>query len=114
MSSIGQLIKWIEENPGAILSTEALAKKSGLSIRALHRRFIADAGVTPARFVDRTRVRAAQRLITTTNLRLRDIAAACGFRSATVMHRAFRRQLGVTAVEYRRSALKRLHTARPD
>lgn len=101
------LIRWIEENPAADLSAAALAKRSKLSVRSLHRRFAAETGVTPARFVERMRVRAAQRMMAASQQRPGEIAAACGFSSLAIMHRAFKRQLGVSAAAYRRNLFKR-------
>lgn len=107
MGSMRELIRWIEENPAADLSAAALAKRCELSVRSLHRRFVLETGMTPARFVERMRVRAAQRMMATTQARPGEIAAACGFSSLTIMSRTFKRQLDVSAAAYRRNVFKR-------
>jgi transcriptional regulator GlxA family with amidase domain len=56
--------------------------------------------MTPGQFVDRMRVEAAQQMIDSSALGLKQIADACGFGSADAMRRTFLRILGVTAGEY--------------
>lgn len=88
---------WIDENPAHDLSTVALAQRSALSVRSLHRRFVLLTGQTPAKYVEGARVRAAQRLLNATRMTLQAVAAACGFGSTAVMHGAFKRQTGQPA-----------------
>jgi transcriptional regulator GlxA family with amidase domain len=56
--------------------------------------------MNPGQFVDRMRVEAAQQMIDSSNMGLKEIADACGFQSADSMRRTFLRVLGVTAREY--------------
>lgn len=56
--------------------------------------------MNPGRFVDRLRVEAAQHMIDDSNMTLKEIADACGFRNADTMRRAFSRVIGITAGEY--------------
>jgi transcriptional regulator GlxA family with amidase domain len=56
--------------------------------------------MNPGQFVDRLRVEAAQQMIDSSNMGLKEIADACGFGSADAMRRAFLRVIGVTAGEY--------------
>ncbi len=51
-------------------------------------------------FVDRMRVEAAQQMIDSSNMGLKEIADACGFQTADAMRRTFLRVLGITAHEY--------------
>jgi transcriptional regulator GlxA family with amidase domain len=56
--------------------------------------------MNPGQFVDRLRVEAAQQLIDSSSMGLKEIADACGFGSADSMRRTFQRVMGITAGEY--------------
>ena len=59
------------------------------------------AGESPARFRDRLLLERAAHLVATTDRRLQDIAADCGFRGYDVFVRAFRRELGALPSQWR-------------
>lgn len=99
---IRALMQWIVDNPAEDLSANALAKRAYLSMRSLHRRFTAEAGETPARFVERARTEAAQRILAATDKPVEAIATECGFSSASVMHGAFVRLIGQSPSRYRK------------
>ena len=67
-TSIGRLMIWIEQNLCEDLSLPALARKAAMSVRTLSRNFRSQAGMTPAEWIARARVRSAQRLLETTRL----------------------------------------------
>jgi AraC family transcriptional regulator len=78
-----------------------LAEHAGVSPFHLHRVFSAVAGETPKQYGLRLRLnRAAAALLTTREPVLR-IAMTCGFNSAEVFTRAFRRRFGMTPTAYR-------------
>lgn len=81
---------------------EALAAAAHLSTRHFVRRFTEQTGETPARFVERTRVEHARRLLETGDDGVRVIATRCGFGTAETMRRAFLRRVGVTPDDYRK------------
>jgi transcriptional regulator GlxA family with amidase domain len=56
--------------------------------------------MNPGQFVDRMRVEAAQQMIDSSTMGLKEIADACGFATADSMRRVFLRVLGITAGEY--------------
>lgn len=91
---IRRLMEWIMDNPSADLSTQALAGRACLSVRSLQRHFSAEAGETPAVFVERARVEFARRLLATTDMKLDAVAVRSGFASVSTMQRAFARLLG--------------------
>jgi transcriptional regulator GlxA family with amidase domain len=104
-----QVMLWVLDNPSADLSTAALARRANVSVRSLHRHFLAEAGTTPAKYVERARVEAAQRLLTTTDRSLDEVALACGFGTSVSMHRAFARRLGVSPSAYRKLTRRSAH-----
>jgi transcriptional regulator GlxA family with amidase domain len=92
----------IVENLAGDLSVEALAQHAHLSPRHFARSFRAEAGVTPARYVESVRLEAARRALEDTPQPIATIAIACGFGTPETLRRAFLRTLGVGPAEYRR------------
>jgi transcriptional regulator GlxA family with amidase domain len=90
--------------PGADLSVGALAARTALSPRHFARLFRAEYGATPARFVERVRLEAAQQLLESSDAPLEVVARSAGFNSLETMRRAFRRVLHSTPGEVRRHA----------
>jgi len=71
-----------------------------MSARNFHRRFSENVGVTPAKFLARTRLEQACRLIEGGTRSAKAIARGCGFASEANMRNAFVSYLGVTPREY--------------
>ena len=94
--------QWIAEHPAGDLSVEALAQRASLSPRHFARAFAAETGVTPGRYVDKTRLEAARRRLEDTADGIEETARACGYSTPEAMRRAFVRELGVSPAEYRR------------
>ncbi|MFF3311719.1 GlxA family transcriptional regulator [Streptomyces sp. NPDC002952] len=94
--------QWITEHPGEDLSVEALAARARLSPRHFTRAFRGETGVTPGRYVDRTRLEHARRLLEDTADGVEEISRACGYGTPEAMRRAFVKALGSAPAEYRR------------
>ncbi len=92
----------IADHPDADLSVETLAEHASLSPRQFARAFAAETGMTPGRYVDRTRLETARRLLEDTDDGIERIARTCGYGNPEAMRRAFQRALGVSPAEYRR------------
>jgi len=95
-----ELQVWMLENLREELTVEKLADRLGMSARNLTRVCLRETNMNPGQFVDRMRVEAAQQLIDSSAMGLKEIADRCGFSSADAMRRTFLRVLGVTAGEY--------------
>jgi transcriptional regulator GlxA family with amidase domain len=100
--SLRDVQQWIADNPAADLAVTKLADRAGLSPRQFARAFATETGTTPGRYVDRTRLESARRLLEETTNGVDQIARACGYGVAETMRRAFQRELGVSPAEYRR------------
>lgn len=98
---IAELKSWILGNAGENLTVERLANQVAMSPRNFARRFHAEVGMTPARFVEFARVEAARCRLEQSDLTLQSIAERCGFATPERMRRAFKRRLGVGPYEYR-------------
>ncbi len=92
---------WVVEHPDADCSNAVLARKAGMSPRSFSRRFKAEVGSTPARFVQAVRVDAARRLLERESLGLETVAERCGFGSSESMRRGFIDLLAVPPSIYR-------------
>jgi transcriptional regulator GlxA family with amidase domain len=97
-----QVQHWIAANPGDDLSVSRLADRAGMSVRHFARSFGDEVGVTPARYVEQTRLEAARRLLEETDDGVDAVARHCGFGTAETMRRTFVRALHLSPAEYRR------------
>ncbi|HTY43261.1 MAG TPA: GlxA family transcriptional regulator [Thermoanaerobaculia bacterium] len=98
---IEDLRSWVVDNPDRDLRVARLASRAGMSPRNFARVFLSDTGLTPARFVERSRVEAARRRLEESRDKLEKIASDCGLGSVQGLRRSFRRLLGVAPSEYR-------------
>jgi transcriptional regulator GlxA family with amidase domain len=98
---IRKLLLWMSENMQGDLSVAALAQRASMSERTFARVFAAETRFTPASYVERLRIDAARRSLETSKKSVKQIARLCGFGTVETMHRAFRRAVGSTPLEYR-------------
>src|SRR5918994_2974596 len=98
---IRKLLLWMSENVQADLSVAALAQRASMSERTFARVFNAETRFTPAAYVERLRVDAARRTLESSKKSVKQIARLCGFGTVETMHRAFRRSVGSTPMQYR-------------
>jgi len=101
-SAIRDVQNWVLENLAQPLSVDHLADRAGMSVRNFARNFKRETQTTPAEFVERARLDTARRLLEETKQPMKWIAGVAGFGDANTLRRAFLRQLGVTAADYRR------------
>jgi AraC family transcriptional activator FtrA len=65
------------------------------------RRFLAETGLAPMRWLTAARVREARRLLEISDLPVEDIAARCGLGTAANLRRHLARDAGTTPTSYR-------------
>jgi transcriptional regulator GlxA family with amidase domain len=92
---------WILAHPYADLSNEALAERVAMSPRNFARLFVQETGMTPAKFVEHSRLEAARCTLEQTALPIEAIALRCGFGDPERMRRSFQRSLSVSPHDYR-------------
>lgn len=90
----------VTADPAGEHTVTALARRAGVSVRHLTRLFDEALGTTPSRFVESSRIEAAQRLLMS-GLPVTTVARDSGFGSDETMRRAFGRRLGLTPTAYR-------------
>lgn len=88
--------------PGHIMLAD-LAKLSGLSQWHFSRAFKASTGLAPYRWQLQARIRRAQGLLLDTRSSLEQIAEATGFSDAAHFGKVFRKEVGVTPANWRRT-----------
>jgi transcriptional regulator GlxA family with amidase domain len=101
-SALQEVQRWVAANPAADHSVANLAKRMDLSARHFARLFHSEVGLTPAAWVEATRVSAARRLLEDGQHTPKQVAGQCGFADADTLRRAFSRNVGVTPAEYRK------------
>jgi transcriptional regulator GlxA family with amidase domain len=92
---------WIMVNLTRELRVETLAERLCMSPRNFARFFLAETGMTPAKFVELARIDAARHYLGSTTLSIEVVADKSGFADPERMRRAFIRQLGVNPQSYR-------------
>lgn len=101
-SVLQEVQRWVAANPQLSLPVEVLASHAGLSPRHFARLFQAEVGMTPAAWVEQSRIAAARLLLEGGLEPPKQVAAKCGFANADTLRRAFVKHVGVTPAEYRR------------
>lgn len=96
------LLRWIEAHLDEDLRVDCLARKVAMSARTFARRFSAQTGTTPARWIQAVRLRRAQQLLEITTLSVEEIAMEVGYGSGSTLRESFRRRLGTAPQTYRR------------
>jgi AraC-like DNA-binding protein len=105
---IARAVRLIDKDPGAPLDLGALALEANLSHFHFVRAFARVTGLTPHKYVMRTRLRSAAVRLATTGSRVIDVAQTCGFGDVSNFNHAFRAEFGMTPRE-QRARLKRRH-----
>jgi transcriptional regulator GlxA family with amidase domain len=96
-----QVLDAVVLDPAADHSTATMAARVAVSERRLTRMFRDEVGMTPARYVEQTRLEAAKVLMVTSDHSQEAVARRAGFGSPETMRRIFRRNLGVSPGGYR-------------
>jgi transcriptional regulator GlxA family with amidase domain len=101
-SVLQEVQRWVAANPELGHNITNMAKHAGLSPRHFARLFHAEIGMTPAAWVESTRIATARALLEGGHDAPKQVAAKCGFANADTLRRTFTKHVGVTPVEYRR------------
>lgn len=100
---LGQLFDWLHAHLHAAHTLESLSQRVGMSPRTLLRRFQEATGMTPARWLLLERLKVAQHALTSTRLKIEDIAAQTGFGSASSLRHHFFQQTGMSPQHWRKT-----------
>jgi transcriptional regulator GlxA family with amidase domain len=94
-------LAWAEQHLTEDLTVSDLAHHAAMSPRTFNRRFLAGVGVTPMRWLLRTRIRRAKELLERTDLSVDQVAHLSGFRSVATFRHHFSQHTETTPQRYR-------------
>jgi transcriptional regulator GlxA family with amidase domain len=94
---------WAIQEMHRPLAVSGLAEHAGYSTRAFARRFVAEVGTTPLRWLTDQRLLEARRLLEATELPIEDVAWRCGLGTAANLRLHLARDASITPTAYRRA-----------
>ena len=98
------VVEYIEEHLDGSPSLEQMAATAHLSVYHFARQFRAATGLPPHQYVISRRVERAKQLLQEGDLSLAEVAAAAGFADQSKLSHTFKRVIGVSPRQFRRSA----------
>lgn len=98
-----RVIEFMSVNFGKQITLEQLAAEAGISKFHFTRLFRQKVGKTPFRLLTDIRLAAARKMLVTTNMRVSEIALACGYSALSHFTTAFSARYGSSPVKYRAS-----------
>jgi AraC-like DNA-binding protein len=101
--SLSWVPAYLSFNVGEPLTVAQMARRANLSPSRFSTVFRQHFGLSPHQYLLRLRIEHARSMLTTTDLPLRDIAAACGFADEHHFSKAFKRSVGMPPGAYRQT-----------
>jgi len=101
-ADIDRVTAYLSENLSQDITNALLAQIAHMSESQLIRLFQQHTGSTPHQYLLQLRLNAAQYYLASTDMKLSDVAAQCGFTDASALTNRFRKVFGVTPREYAR------------
>ena len=101
--SLAPLVEWARTQRTGSLGVDALARRAGVSVRTLTRRFREQMGTSPQKFVVALSIDQAKAMLETTRMPVDLISNRCGFNSAVTFRTAFTRLVGIAPSRYRKA-----------
>jgi transcriptional regulator GlxA family with amidase domain len=100
--SLEPVLSFLMQNLSAEHSVRELARLAAMSERTFARRFVAETGSTPAKWLALQRLHHARELLEETDLSVERVAARAGFGTAAALRHHFTRAVGLAPAAYRR------------
>ncbi len=94
---------WALQQLAEPVSVTAMARHAGWAPRTFARRFLAETGTTPLRWLTAQRLREARRLLEVTDLPIDQVAVHCGLGTAANLRLHLTRDAATTPTAYRRT-----------
>lgn len=99
---LAPVLDWVVEHLDEEHTVSSLSARALMSGRTFARRFAAETGTTPYKWLTRQRVLAARRLLEESDLPIEQVARRVGFASPVLLRDHFRRLVGLSPSDYRR------------
>ncbi len=106
---IDELIKYIQSNFGSRITLEYLAEYAHLTPEYLSRYFKKVTGKNLSEFIAEVRIEKAKYRLRTSSWPVSQVCEYCGYGSESNFQKAFRKMVGMSAGEYRKSFQKKEH-----
>ena len=100
--SLAATLQWMTEHLDHAHTIDELAARATMSTRTFARKFAAETGTTPVKWLTTQRVLLAKHLLEDTDLGLESIAERSGFGSGALLRHHFNRVVGLAPGDYRR------------
>lgn len=100
--------KYIRANYAEKLPLAVLAEQAALSPVYFHKLFTEYFGITPSDYLLQVRISAARQQLITTEDSVAKIAGDCGFSSQSYFNYSFKRQIGLSPLQYRKKMLSQI------
>jgi transcriptional regulator GlxA family with amidase domain len=101
--SLTPLLVWMREHLAEELPVRTLARRAAMSERTFARRFAAETGTTPGKWLLAQRLHHARTLLESSDLPVETVASRAGFGSSALLRHHFGAHVGVAPAEYRRT-----------
>ncbi|GAA1987943.1 GlxA family transcriptional regulator [Kitasatospora viridis] len=101
-SALGEVLDWAMARLDQPIGVGGIAARAGVSVRTLIRRFQAELGTTPSRWLLTQRLGRARELLESTGLPVGLVAERSGLGTAPNLRAHFAREFGVSPTGYRR------------
>lgn len=98
-----QATRLIQSQSFERFSLNAVAASLGISRMQLYRKFQAELGTTPIKYLTSLRLEKAKNLLTETDLTLDQISECCGYQNGFYLSRVFKNNCLMTPMEYRKA-----------
>lgn len=102
---IARAIAYMEKNYTEPMSLDSIVSMTGISKRHFCRLFSENYNTSPIDYLINLRLRHACLLLSKSSLKITDVAYESGFSDSNYFSRAFRKQLGISPLEYRRTII---------
>jgi len=101
--SLAPLLTWMREHLAEEQPVKVLARRAAMSERTFARRFAAETGTTPGKWLLAQRLHHARTLLESSDVAIENVATRSGFGSAALLRHHFGTHVGVAPAEYRRT-----------
>ncbi|WP_417449152.1 GlxA family transcriptional regulator [Kordiimonas sp.] len=99
---VAKATEWMASHIDGAITVADIANAAGMSERSFHRKFVAEMGVTPARYLERLRLDSARALLEQPDIPVKTVAASSGFGSSGRLIQVFEKRFGLTPGAYRK------------